>query len=287
MNYISLVNRFWQKVEMTDFSPLEACAYFRLLDVCNRLGWRNPFRLSTSRAAMLAEMDEKTFRTVRAKLAARGLIRFKKGSGPADTPSYWLPEPSGQGWEFPPQTPSTAGITGDTPDTTPAETPDTRPGTQPDKEPSHPCIPAITPDTTPDTRPGIPPAYNKNKTKTKTETESVCGRPAGGPPRRAPTHEEVRDYFTASQAARGLPSPEESAARFFEYHDAVGWRDRHNRRITRWQSRADSWIREDLDRAKDGTSHTTQNGNDKNDRFSERRGTEPRTQVRKGFKGTF
>ena len=40
MNYIELINRFWQEVEMKDFLPSEACVYFRLLDICNKLGWQ-------------------------------------------------------------------------------------------------------------------------------------------------------------------------------------------------------------------------------------------------------
>ena len=79
MNYIELINRFWQEVEMKDFLPSEACVYFRLLDICNKLGWQNPFSLSNSRAVALMAMNEKTFRAIRDKLGGRGLIEFKKG----------------------------------------------------------------------------------------------------------------------------------------------------------------------------------------------------------------
>ena len=101
MNYIELINRFWQEVEMKDFLPSEACVYFRLLDICNKLGWQNPFSLSNSRAVALMAMNEKTFRAIRDKLGGRGLIEFKKGKKRESAPMYCFPEKTENGWVFP------------------------------------------------------------------------------------------------------------------------------------------------------------------------------------------
>lgn len=91
LNYIELINRFWQEVEIEGFLPSEACVYFRLLDVCNKLGWQNPFSLSNVRAVALMGMTEKSFRTVRDKLVSRGLISFRQGSRREKAPEYCFP----------------------------------------------------------------------------------------------------------------------------------------------------------------------------------------------------
>lgn len=100
-NYIKLINRFWAEVEMKDFLPSEACVYFRLLDICNRLGWQNPFSLSNSRVVVLMALNDKTFRAIRDKLAERGLIQFRKGKRNSSKPMYCLPIEVDGEWIFP------------------------------------------------------------------------------------------------------------------------------------------------------------------------------------------
>ena len=57
-----------------------------------------------------------------------------------------------------------------------------------------------------------------------------------------PTLEEVLRYFLSKDADKRLENWEESAKRFYDNFSAVDWRDKYNRRITRWDSRANNWI---------------------------------------------
>lgn len=250
MNYIELINRFWQEVEMKDFLPSEACVYFRLLDICNKLGWQNPFSLSNSRAVALMAMNEKTFRAVRDKLGGRGLIEFKKGKKRESAPMYCFPEKTDDGWFFPwgnfLEVKNTVKNTVNTPANATVNTT------------------ANTPVNTP--------AYNKTKTKTNkspngdnavapqqelslfAEEDKRAARrkpkTAKDPPL-VPTLEEVLEYFLSQDADKRLENWEESARRFYDNFNAVEWRDKFNRRITRWDSRANSWILDDEKRQKE------------------------------------
>lgn len=270
MNYIELINRFWQEAEMKDFLPSEACVYFRLLDVCNKLGWQNPFSLSNSRAVALMVMNEKTFRAIRDRLGGRGLIEFRKGKKRESVPMYCFPKKTDNGWLFdwgnflPPKN------TVNTPANAPANTPVNTP------------------------------AYNKTKTKTNISPDGDSGaiaketslfpeRPkqkkqkkSKDPPPPPPTLDEVLNYFRSQDADKRLENWEESARLFYDNFTAVDWRDKFNRRITRWDSRANSWILKDEQRERRYKDEVKQG-----DRLSERRGTEPSAKSRKDFNGTF
>lgn len=251
INYIEMINRFWQEVEMKDFLPSEACVYFRLLDVCNKLGWQNPFSLSNSRAVALMAMNEKTFRAIRDKLGGRGLIEFRKGKKRESAPMYCFPEKTDEGWFFPWGNFLEVKNTVKTPANTPAN---------------------ATVNTTANT-PVNTPAYNKTKTKTnKSPNGDSAGLPQSeislfseeekkasrrkpkaskDPPSPLPVLEDVMQYFLSQDADKRLENWEESARRFFDYFNAVEWRDKFNRRITRWDSRANSWILDDEKRQKE------------------------------------
>lgn len=281
INYIEMINRFWQEVEMKDFLPSEACVYFRLLDICNKLGWQNPFSLSNSRAVALMAMNEKTFRAVRDKLGGRGLIEFRKGKKRESAPMYCFPEKTDDGWVFPwgnfLEVKNTVKSTVNTPANTTVNTT------------------ANTPVNTP--------AYNKTKTKNKSpngdsgavaigtslfaeeDKRAARRKPKAvkDPPAPPPTIDEVLKYFLSQEADKRLENWEESARRFYDNFTAVDWRDKFNRRITRWDSRANSWILDDEQRQKEKKRPSEIKQTDK---FSERRGTEPDTASRKGFKGT-
>ncbi|MCM1454360.1 MAG: hypothetical protein NC193_07500, partial [bacterium] len=106
---------------------------------------------------------------------------------------------------------------------------------------------------------------------------------AKDPPPPPPTFEEVRQYFLTHDADTRIENWEESCQRFFDNFTAVDWRDKFNRRITRWDSRANSWILDDEKRQKETKTHESKQA----DRLSGRRGTEPAATGRKGFNGAF
>ena len=65
-----------------------------------------------------------------------------------------------------------------------------------------------------------------------------------------PTLEEVKKHFISVDAPNRIENWEQSAIRFYENFSAVGWRDKYNRLISRWDSRANSWILSDEERQK-------------------------------------
>lgn len=117
---------------------------------------------------------------------------------------------------------------------------------------------------------------DKKAKKQKPKVQKESGTPT-------PTLEEVLQYFLSQDADKRLENWEESAKKFFDNFNSVEWRDKYNRRITRWDSRANLWIMTDEKRQKE---KQISDGIKQTDKFSERRGTEPSTTNRKGFKGT-
>lgn len=248
MNYIELINRYWQEVEIEGWTPAETEIYFRLLDICNRSGWKNPFTLPNPRAVALMAVTENTLAAGRDRLVMKGLIGFRRGSRRKDAPTYCFPEKIEGEWKFPES--FTAGF---------ASNIEPKRGVK--TEPKR----------------GVKPTtYNKTKTKTNIspdgdsavapqleeslfadEDKRAARRktPKAKDPPPSPTFEEVLQYFLSQDADKRLANWEESARRFYDNFNAVDWRDKFNRRITRWDSRANSWILDDEKRQKEKEQH--------------------------------
>jgi hypothetical protein len=91
MTYIDLINQFWQKDLEYSFSSTEVDVYFRLLDHCNKLGWKSPFNLSVEK--LMAQMGlhtKKPLDTARKRLRDAGLLDFENGNGRGCTTKYAL-----------------------------------------------------------------------------------------------------------------------------------------------------------------------------------------------------
>ena len=275
INYIELINRYWQEVEIEGWTPAETEIYFRLLDICNRSGWRNPFTLPNPRAVALMAVTENTLSAGRDRLVMKGLIGFKKGSRRKDAPTYCFPEKIDGEWVFPES--FTAGFTSNI---------EAKSGVKPGA------------------KSGVKPtAYNKTKTIKSPNGDSSAvaietslfaeedkkaarrkPKATKVPPSPQPTLDEVLRYFLSQDADKRLENWEESARLFYDNFTAVDWRDKFNRRITRWDSRANSWILNDEQRQKE-RGHPNEN-RQALDRFSKRRGVEPGNKAREDFEGT-
>lgn len=79
MNYIDLVNQFWQLRREVPFTSVHADLYFYLLNTSNSLGWKNPFQQGNPIIMATLGISDKTLAKARAKLEAVGLIGFKSG----------------------------------------------------------------------------------------------------------------------------------------------------------------------------------------------------------------
>lgn len=79
MNYIELINNFWERNLEFEFTGNEAKLYFYLVHICNSLGWRNPFRHSDRQISIGAGISLNSIKSGRNRLKQAGLIEFQTG----------------------------------------------------------------------------------------------------------------------------------------------------------------------------------------------------------------
>ena len=301
MTYIDLINRFWEAYRVKKFSDIDTTIYFFLLDECNIRRWLNPFELQTRNIEICIGVSRKTIGDARKRLKKRGLIDFieAQGRGPttylidgADITNNVLRElfcafnsvtsKKHKGntrvtqWLHKGNTRVTQGLhKGNTTQDSTLYIEDIR---YKNKESS---VASATRD--------APQRASKKVEKSLFAEEEKKAANRKSPPRTKPSFtppsiDEVKEYFLSHDADKRLENWEECAQRFYDYFNAVDWIDKNGRRITRWDSRANSWIIDDEKREKENIA---KNEIKQQDRFSERRGTEPTATSRKGFKGTF
>lgn len=88
MNYIELINIFWQTRRICKLSSNEADLYFCLLNESNIRGWENPFECRNDVICSAITMSEKTLIDVRNRLQQKGLITFESGQRKKKSPVY-------------------------------------------------------------------------------------------------------------------------------------------------------------------------------------------------------
>jgi hypothetical protein len=80
MNYITLVNNFWSIDLEANFTHLEVHLFFKLLEINNKLGWKESFRFPNSRLEAEIGSRSKNLINARQRLVDFRLITYKKGS---------------------------------------------------------------------------------------------------------------------------------------------------------------------------------------------------------------
>ena len=90
MNYIELINLFWQTRRRVRLSSVEADLYFFLLQECNTQNWENPFECPNGLICVSIGMSEPTLIDARNRLQQKGFIEFVKGKRRAQSPVYTL-----------------------------------------------------------------------------------------------------------------------------------------------------------------------------------------------------
>lgn len=88
MNYIEIINHFWQTQRTAVFTPNEAFLYLFLVQECNVRGWVNPFECSNGLICGSINMSEKTLIDVRNRLQQKGMISFESGQRKKKSPVY-------------------------------------------------------------------------------------------------------------------------------------------------------------------------------------------------------
>ena len=294
MTYIDLINRFWEAYRVKKFSDIDTAIYFFLLNECNIRRWLNPFELQTRNLEVCLQISRKTIGEARNRLKQRGIIDFVEahGRGPttylidgADITNNVLRElfcasnsvtsKKHKGNTRVTQTVTQGLHKGNTTQDSTLYIEDIR---YKNKESS---VASATRD--------APQRASKKVEKSLFAEEEKKAANRKSPPRTKPSFtppsiDDVKEYFLSHDADKRLENWEECAQRFYDYFNAVDWIDKNGRRITRWDSRANSWIIDDEKREKENIA---KNEIKQQDRFSERRGTEPTATSRKGFKGTF
>lgn len=81
MNYIRLINGFWNLHEVKSFRATEISLYFYLLKVCNSVAWSASFELKNQRILVDLCMSYHTMCNARNKLKQSGLIDFETKTG--------------------------------------------------------------------------------------------------------------------------------------------------------------------------------------------------------------
>ena len=76
MNYIELIDAFWEKRVVYPLTSYEADFYYYLLKQCNSRKWINPFKLPTQIIERDLNLNRRTICEIRNKLQTNGYIRF-------------------------------------------------------------------------------------------------------------------------------------------------------------------------------------------------------------------
>lgn len=92
MNYLELINHYWDLREQGKLTGNEGDCYLFLIHKCNRLSWKNPFNLSNQLCCGFLGIQEKSLIKYRNNLKQLGLIDFKSGRKGINT-EYFLFNP--------------------------------------------------------------------------------------------------------------------------------------------------------------------------------------------------
>jgi len=90
MNYIELINLFWQTRRTVRFTTAEADLYYFLMQESNMRGWENPFECSNGIICAVIGIGENTLINARKRLQEKGLIEFVAGQRKHKSPVYTL-----------------------------------------------------------------------------------------------------------------------------------------------------------------------------------------------------
>lgn len=90
MNYIELINQFWQTRRRVRLTSAESDLYFCLLQECNLRDWLNPFECPNGLICATIGMSESTLIDVRNRLQQKGFIKFVSGCRKVKSPVYTI-----------------------------------------------------------------------------------------------------------------------------------------------------------------------------------------------------
>lgn len=77
MNYIELINQFWELDTECSFSGVQAKLYFAILNYANRLNWKEPLSIPNTRLLATLGISKSALGKARQRLMDTGLIEYK------------------------------------------------------------------------------------------------------------------------------------------------------------------------------------------------------------------
>ncbi|MDR1054920.1 MAG: hypothetical protein LBL90_03670 [Prevotellaceae bacterium] len=90
MNYIEMINQYWQLREQGILTGAEGDLYMYLLHMSNKLGWKNPFNQSNALICAILTISEPTLIRHRNTLKQVSLINFESGKSIKKNTQYYL-----------------------------------------------------------------------------------------------------------------------------------------------------------------------------------------------------
>lgn len=90
MEYIKLINRFWETNRNVQFTMAETTLYFYLLNEANRSYWQMPIACATAIICASTGMTKATLIRARNGLKRKGFITFTKGIQHSRVPTYQI-----------------------------------------------------------------------------------------------------------------------------------------------------------------------------------------------------
>ena len=90
MNYIALINQFWQIRRSKIITSVQADLYKFLLHESNMRNWENPLRITNGVVCANIGITEKTLIDARNRLQQIGLIKFQGGVSKKQSPTYLI-----------------------------------------------------------------------------------------------------------------------------------------------------------------------------------------------------
>ncbi len=81
MNYINQLNAFYELLDSNPVSQNAFCLYGHLMDICNKLFWKERFTIANSTLVIKTGINRRTLDRARNELIQKKYIEYKKGSG--------------------------------------------------------------------------------------------------------------------------------------------------------------------------------------------------------------
>lgn len=211
MNYIELINAFWEHDEALQFSCTETRLYFYLVKVTNRLGWPKQWSRSDERVCTDIGVSLRSMKAARKRLEDVGLISVTiGGKGRGYKTNYEINPPK----RF------FCG-TKNIPEVQPKGMLKVQPKVQPNS------LYIGTRD------------KQKQKLKHNNSHELLSSCECADKDINRPNLNEVKDYFNGR-----MQQWQQNAELFYYYFDGIGWKTASGRPIINWKSKADYWITE-------------------------------------------